>query len=133
MAIPERIVAQIVAETSERMKDATYSQLAVGSFVQAQPQVSQYLSVRSGRIGGAQGVLTVAFHAEILRECLARAHGSEPGLVDFHVLDRASQGDPIARLAELEPSLASYIASNVDEDVLRLELSRIALSLTYSL
>jgi hypothetical protein len=129
MAIPEALVASVVTETSERMKDPAYAQLAVGAFVEEQKHLSQYLSSRSARLGGAQGVLTLIFHAQILCDCLHRALGADVPMVGFPTLDRAAQGDPAKVLAEREPALASYISSNVDEAPLRSELSKVALAL----
>ena len=50
MAIEEAVVAEVVRETSERMKDPLFSQLAVGHFVESQPELAGYLSARAPRI-----------------------------------------------------------------------------------
>ena len=129
MAVLEALVAQVVQDISERMKDPKFTQIAVGHFVESQPQLAQYLSGRSGRIGGSQGVLELAFHAELLSECLRKSLGRELPRVDFKALDLASQGDPVARFSTREPALASYVASNIDDERLRVELCRIGLAL----
>ena len=129
MAVLESLVASVVLEISERMKDPSFTQIAVGSFVEAQPQLAQYLSVKSGRIGGAQGVLELAFHAELLCECLRQSLGRELPMVDFKQLDLASQGDPVPRFSAREPALASYVASNVEQENLRIELCRMGVAL----
>src|SRR4051812_12923337 len=77
MPVLESLVASVVAETSERMRDAQFAQVAVGNFVQSQPELASYLSGRASRIGGAQGVLEVAFHAELLCECLRQARSGK--------------------------------------------------------
>ena len=79
--ITARLVASVVAETSERMKDPAYTQMAVGAFVEEQKHVSQYLSSRSARLGGANGVITLVFHAQILSECLRTERKAEVPLV----------------------------------------------------
>lgn len=129
MPIAEAVVEEIVSVVSERMKDPQYTQLAVGSFVEGQPELARYLSAKGARIGGAQAVVELAFHAELLCECLRRELGSELPVISLRKLDVASQGDASARLSELEPALASYVASNLEDDKLKLELCRIGLAL----
>ncbi len=129
MSIAESVVQDIVSEVSERMKDPQYTQLAVGSFVEGQPELARYLSAKGARIGGAQAVVELAFHGELLCECLRRDLKSELPAISLRKLDVACQGDTSARLSELEPALASYIASNLDDEKLKLELCRIALAL----
>lgn len=134
MAVDESLVASVVSETSERMKDPNFVQLSVGNFVETQPQLAAYLSGKSAQIGGAQGVLELAFHAEFLSECLAKSSGRDAlPVVSFELLDRASRGDPRALFSEREPALASYVASNIEGGALCTELCRIGLSLVLSL
>ena len=72
----------------------------------------------------------IVFHAEVMAECFRQHEGTtDDALVEYRNLDLASQGDVMARFAEREPALSSYVVSNVDEPVLRLELSRIGLAL----
>lgn len=131
MPILEANVADVVARVSERMKDPNYAQLAIGSFVQAQPHISQYLSAKAGRIGGAQSVVHIVFHAEVLAECWrVQDKVVDDVVVEYRQLDLASQGDVTARFTEREPALASYVASNVDDPILRLEICRIGLALS---
>jgi len=129
MAIPESLVADVVRETSKRMKDPRFTQIAVGHFVESQPQLAHYLSIKSTRIGGAQGVMVLAFHAEFLCECLRTKLGRDLPSVEFKLLDLASQGDPVARFTTREPALANYVASNLDDAIQRTELCRIGLAL----
>jgi hypothetical protein len=129
MSIAEALVASVVAETSERMKDPQYVQLSLGEFVQSQRPLSQYLSSRAPKLGGAEALVTIVFHAQILCECLHRGLKIEVPAVDFPTLDRASRDDPAKRFAEREPALSSYVVSNVDEPALRLELQKVGLAL----
>lgn len=133
MPVPESLVASVVNDTSQRMTDPQFAQVAVGHFVQTQPDLASYLSARASRIGGAQGVLEVAFHAELICECLRQQRGKEElPRVPLRWLDRAAKGDAIAELSALEPALASYVASNVESAAVRLELARIGLALARS-
>lgn len=129
----ESMVAEVVALTSERMREPSFSQLAVGNFVEEQPEIARFLSARAGRIGGAQGVLEVAFHAELLCECLRRSLGRELPQVNLRTLDRASRDDPAATFSAREPALASLVASNVESESVRAELCRIGLALLLAL
>ena len=134
MPISEAVVAEVVARVSESMKDPSYAQLAVGGFVQAQPHISQYLSAKAARIGGAQSVVHIVFHAEVMAECFR--HGQDKHVddvvVEYRSLDRASRGDVMAEFQKREPALSSYVASNVDEEPLRLELCRIGLAFAFA-
>jgi hypothetical protein len=114
------------------MSDPQFAQVAVGHFVEAQPELASYLSGRSSRIGGAEGVLAVAFHAELLCECLRLERGKELPRIPLRLLERAAKGDVLAEFARVEPALSSYVASNVDSETVRLELARIGLALVLS-
>lgn len=129
MAIAEELVASVVLDTSTRLQDPRYTQVAVGHFVESQPQLAQYLSVKAARIGGAQGVLELAFHAELLCECLRQGLGRDLPSVDYQLLDLASHGDPVAGFSAREPALANYVASNVERESQRHELCRLGLAL----
>ena len=113
MPIPESEVAQVVAAVSERMKEPTYAQLAVGHFVQTQPQVSQFLTAKMERLGGGEAVIHAVFHAEVLAECVRAHHGADKA-VSFARLDETSGPDPMGRLAATEPALAAYLEGNVE-------------------
>jgi len=133
MPVPETLVASVVADTSRRMSDPQFAQVAVGHFAQAQADLASYLSSRASRIGGAQGVLEVVFHAELLCECLRQHHGKELPRVPLRLLERAAKGDAVAEFAAAEPALASYVASNVDGEPVRVELCRVGLALKLAL
>jgi hypothetical protein len=130
MPVLESLVASVVQDTSQRMTDPQFAQVAVGHFVQSQPELASYLSGRAARIGGAQGVLEVAFHAELICECLRQQRGKELPRVPLRVLERAAKGDALAEFSAAQPALASYVASNVESEPVRLELCRIGLALS---
>jgi hypothetical protein len=130
MSVSEEVVAAVVADVSERMKDPDFVQLTVGSFVEGQPQISRFLSAKAARLGGAQVLMELVFHAEVLRECLSRANaGREVPEVDYPSLDKASQGDFTSAFSTREPHLANYVASNLEQENQRTELCRIGLAL----
>lgn len=133
MPVLESVVAGVVHDTSERMKDPRFTELTVGNFVETQSELARFLSAKSARLGGAQGVLEVAFHAELLSECLRRSAGRALPAVDLRTLDRAAKADAVAVFSAREPALASYVASNVEQESLRLELCRIGLALLLAL
>ncbi len=130
MPVSEEVVGAVVADISERMKDPAFAQLAVGSFVEGQPQISRFLSAKAGRLGGAQVLMELVFHAEVLRECLSRSQaGRDVPEVDYPMLDKASQGDFTKAFTKREPHLANYVASNLEQDNQRAELCRVGLAL----
>lgn len=130
MPIAESLVADVVAHTSERMKDGSFAQLAVGNFVQRQPNLAQFLTAKAARLGGAGQLVELVFHAELMCECFRRALGRELPVVSFATLDLASQGEAKKRFAEREPALSSYVVSNVDAAAVQSELFRVGLALS---
>lgn len=131
-SVPEKLVESVVREVEGRMKDPQYAQVAVGQFVQSQPTVARYLSAKSASIG-QEGVIHAAFHGELMSECYRR-HGGRPMLppLGFDELDEASH-DSTKRFSKLEPALASYVASNVDEPELREVLALLGVALHYAI
>ena len=128
MAVPENLVAAVVAAVSERMKDPMYAQLAVGSFVQSQPHLAKFLTAKMDRIGGGEAVIHAVFHAEVLAECV-REHRGADKVVSFAKLDETSGDDPLGRLRSDEPALAEYLAGNV-EAPLQPVVAHVGLALT---
>ena len=113
MSIPETKVAEVVAAVSDRMKDPMYAQLAVGTFVQAQPYLSKFLTAKMDRMGGGEAGIHAVFHAELLAECFRETHGGER-VVGFEKLDETHGDEPLERLRAVEPALADYLQGNVD-------------------
>lgn len=131
MAISEAAVEAVVGRTSERMQDPDFAQICVGSFVEDQPELSRFLSAKAAHMGGAQVLVHLVFHAQVLRECVEADRKRPLPVVPFALLDRASNGDFVAEFTRREPHLSSYVASNVDEPELRRELCRIGLAMCY--
>jgi len=128
MEIPEETVAKVVLEVSQRMSDPSYPQLAVGNFVQSHPDVSRFVTALADKIGGAEGVIHVVFHAEVMAECFRRHFKRDLRPVDFPALDRASTDDHMAKFNKGQPALASYLVSNVDSAAIRDVLAHIGLA-----
>jgi hypothetical protein len=130
MAISEKVVAEVVADVSSRMSDPTYAQLAIGGFAQAHPDAGRYITAHLDELGGGEAVMHTVFHAEVLSECFRRHLGHELRAIRFRDLDAAANGDEAATLRRLEPALADYLASNIDDGVMRRVLSLVALAMT---
>ena len=129
MPVPEAAVEKVVKSVSKKMRDPSYAQVAVGSFVEAQPDLTQFVTAQSDDLGGTDAVVMAIFHAEVLAECF-RAHTKrELRAVGFPDLDQVATKDPLAKLGEEEPALASYVASNIDGDKPRAILAHVALAL----
>ncbi|MBZ0121939.1 MAG: hypothetical protein K8H88_33405 [Sandaracinaceae bacterium] len=129
-AIPESLVAQVVADVSKRMGDPTFAQVAIGQFVEAHPDVGRWLAAQSQALGGSEGVMNAVFHAEILVECFRRHTRSEPPSVRFAVLDAATKkGDALAALRAIQPALADFVHSNVESDAMKRALCLVGLAL----
>lgn len=130
MPIPEKLVADVVSEVSERMSDPGYAQLAIGGFAQAHPDAGRYITAHLDELGGGEAVMHTVFHAELMNECFRRHLGQELRAVRFKDLDAAAGGDEVALFAEREPGLAEYVRSNVDSEPMRRVLSLVGLAMS---
>jgi hypothetical protein len=129
MAISEDAVLSVVTEVSKRMSDPDYGQIAIGSFVEEFPDVGRFVSAHAREIGGAEGVAHAVFHAQVLAECLRHEKKRGFRAIGFPELDAVASGDVEKKLAEREPALASYVASNVDDPGVRRLVSHVGLAL----
>jgi hypothetical protein len=134
MSIPESVVAQVVADVSSRMSDPGYAQLAIGGFVQAHPDVGRYLSAHLDELGGGEAVMHAVFHAEVMNDCYRRHLGRELRPIRFRDLDAVanvtSSAGASSTLQKLEPALADYLASNVEEEAMRRVLALVAVAMS---
>jgi hypothetical protein len=108
------VVEDMVKEVSIKMNDPTYVERMVSSWIAAQPHVTQYLASRQAKLGGAEGVINVVFHAAVLATCFLRHNGRSLSLIDFPALDRASRLDQIVELKKRQPQLEAYLGTNVE-------------------
>ena len=127
--IPEEVVESVVSDVSKRMADPTYSQLAIGSFAQAHPDASRFITAHLDDLGGGEGVMHAVFHSQVLNECFERHNGRSLTPIGFGDLDDAAQGDPVEKLAKRQPGLSSYIASNCDSPALQKLVSLIGVAM----
>jgi hypothetical protein len=129
MPVPEELVAKVVSEVSDRMAQPSYAQVAIGTFAEAHPDVSRYVTAHSEEIGGGEAVIHTVFHAQVIAECLDRHRGRATSPVSFGDLDATAVADSMGALAKKEPALASYLASNVDSGLIRELIAHICLAL----
>ncbi|MGE0790811.1 MAG: hypothetical protein AB7S26_34370 [Sandaracinaceae bacterium] len=127
--VPEPTVESVVAEVSEKMSDPSYAQLAIGSFAQAHPDVGRFITAHLEELGGGEGVMHAVFHAEVVHECFRRHLGRHLTPIGFRALDAVSFGDPEKRFTQLQPAIASYLVSNIDQPAMRRLLSLVGLAM----
>lgn len=130
MPIKKETVAQVVAEASQLMSEPTYSTTLVGGFVQAQPSIVAYVSAHEDELGGAEGVVSLIFHAALIAQMCARGHGSVVRTASFEDLDRAAGGDSMELLQVTQPFLHGFIEENVESKVARPVLALLSIALS---
>jgi hypothetical protein len=130
MPVPEELVAEVVAEVSEKMADPSYAQVAIGGFAQSHPDVGRYITAHLDELGGGEAVMHAVFHAEVINECYRRHLGRHLSPVGFGELDEASQVDVVTTLKDRQPAIADYVASNVETRAMRELLALVALAMS---
>ena len=131
MKVKEELVAEVVKEASEKMSDANYSAVLVGSFVQAQGSVAQYIGAHAEDLDGPEGVVNAIFHAALIGECFKRANNRSVRTLSFDQLDVVSEGDRTARLADRQPAILEYIKANIETESMREVVILIALAMDW--
>jgi hypothetical protein len=129
--VPEKVVAEVVREASIKMSDARYAQTMVGSWVQTQPAITKYVSAHVKELGGAEGVVNVAFHAQLIATCIQRHTGRSVRKVSFEELDVASNLDRVDDLKKRQPAIFDYLEANVENPEMRSLLALVALALDF--
>src|SRR5688500_5190868 len=81
--IDDKLVADVVAETSKKMSDPNYSAVAVGGFVQGQTPATQFITAHESELGNAEGIVSVIFHAALLAQCFERAAGRSIRMISY--------------------------------------------------
>ena len=127
--IPESVVEAVVGDVSKRMSEPNYAQVAIGTFVQSHPDAGRFITAHLDDLGGGEGVMHAVFHAQVLDECFRRHLGRSLTPIGFELLDMAAQNDPVVAFAKRQPALASYVASNVDEEPLRKLLALVGVAM----
>jgi len=111
--VPEASLAEAVAEASAQMHDPNYISTRVDRFIAAQPAIAKHVMAQAARLT-VEGIVSVLFHAQVLSDGVTRACGPRARAVPLATLQQAA-GTTLEALAEDEPHLASYIASNVTD------------------
>lgn len=96
------------------MQEPEYIRDQVDKLMGAQPAISSYVMSRASQLT-VEGVVTVLFLASLIHESVARSSGRAPDKVTTRQLTAAARStSTVEALAQTEPNLASYIASNTD-------------------
>lgn len=132
MKIPEKTVAEVVAEASTKMSDPNYSAVLVSGFVQSQRATSHYLTAHARELGGPDGVVHTVFHAALIALCFQRANNRSVRTLTFEDLDRGAGGNPEERLRASQPFVLDYIQANVDHAPMRGILITLALAMDWA-
>jgi hypothetical protein len=127
--IPEKVVAEMVKEASVKMGDPLYAQTMVGNWVQAQPAATKYMTAHVKELGGAEAVVNMVFHAQLLASCFLRHMGRSVRKMTFAELDAVSDGDRDDALRRRQPALFDYLAANVEDPQMRRILTLVALGM----
>ena len=127
MPLKKEAVTAVVAEASKKMSDPNYAAVLVGGFVQTQSAITQYISAHDVELGGADAIVNVVFHAALIAQAYQRGNGRSVRIASFDDLDRASGGDSLAHLADVQPFVRGFIDENVTHPVARQVLALIAL------
>lgn len=131
MAIPEKVVAAVVAEASQKMADPKYAQVLVGTWVQSQPDCARYMSASARELGGPEGVVNTVFHCALIAQCFLKHHGRSVRKMTFAELDAVASGDRDANLRKRQPALADYVEANVEHADMRRTVALMALAMDY--
>jgi hypothetical protein len=132
MKVPEKTVAEVVAEASKKMSEPNYSAVMVSGFVQSQRATAHYLTAHAKELGGSEGVVHTVFHAALIALCYQRANNRSVRALSFEDLDRGATGDPEARLKQTQPFLLDYITTNVELPAMRTILVTLALAMDWA-
>jgi hypothetical protein len=96
------------------MQEPEYIRDQVDRLMEAQPAISNYVMSQASQLT-VEGVVMVLFHASLIHESIARSTGHAPAKVTpMQLAATADSTSTVEALAETEPHLASYIASNTD-------------------
>jgi hypothetical protein len=114
MKVSEEAISKVVGEASEHLSEDHYISGQVDRLRSQQPHITQYVIAHQAELS-VEGVVTTLFHVALIHRSIIEATGSSPAMVDFAGLDDAATSTPtLEKLNEIEPNIASYIASNID-------------------
>jgi hypothetical protein len=127
--IKKEIVAEVVAEASQKMNDPNYSAVLVGGFVQLQTPIVQFVSAHEQELGGAEGIVSVIFHAALINTAFTRGVGRTTRMISFDDLDSVAGPQSMAKLEKTQPFIHGFIEENVENPDARKLLALIALAM----
>lgn len=114
MLVSEATIAQVIAETSDKLDQAEYISARVDQIAAEQPNILQYVIGHREQLSVA-AIVQVLFWVAMVCHSIERAGGQALRVVDYEQLDAAAtRARTLDDLAELEPNLASFIHSNLD-------------------
>lgn len=116
MKVTEKIMAKVVEHAANRMSDETYVSGQVDELMRDQPNMTQYVIAHQNDLG-VDGVISVLFHTSLMRQAIIEACGRRPTQLSYVDLDAGAKKNPsLEAFADVEPNLASYVATNVELD-----------------
>jgi hypothetical protein len=101
---------------SSDLSDPNYSAVMVGGFVQSQTPAAQFIGAHDRELGGAESVVNVIFHCALVSTCFQRGNGRTPRTLSYEDLDAAARGKPLENLAKVQPAIADFIKTNVENE-----------------
>ena len=129
MRLKKETVAEVVAEASTKMSDPNYSAVMVGGFVQRQQPACAFISAHERELGGAEAIVSVIFHCALAEQCYTRAAGRQPRPMSYEDLDGVAGGDSLAKLTKVQPAVAEFIESNLENPEARQLVALMALAM----
>ena len=131
MPIPEKVVAEVVKEAGIKLSDPKYAGTLVGGWVQSQPIASKYVSAHVKELGGAEAVVSMIFHAQLIAACFLRHAGRSVRKMTFAELDSVAGDDRDDALKKRQPAIYDYLQANVEHPEMRKVLTLVALGMDY--
>jgi hypothetical protein len=128
MKLTKDQVAAVVTEASQKMSDPNYSAVLVGSFVQHQTPVAQFISAHERELGGAEAIVNVIFHCALVAQCFQR-NGGRVRPLTYEDLDAAARGEPLARLESAQLPVHEFIKANIEKEDAQKLVAMIALAI----
>ena len=129
MKLKKETVAQVVTEASTKMSDPNYSAVMVGGFVQRQVPACNFISAHESELGGAEAIVNVIFHCALVEQAFSRGAGRQPRPMSYEDLDAVAGGDSLAKLTQVQPSVAEFIESNIENPSARQLIALMALAI----
>jgi len=99
--------------------------------VQAQPAATKYMTAHVKELGGAEAVVSMIFHAQLIAACFLRHAGRSVRKMTFAELDSVAGDDRDDALKKRQPAIYDYLQANVEHPEMRKVLTLVALGMDY--